>query len=140
MAINQLATCPHADQAAEKRGHYFAFCDFRVESSFGMLVSTGDREGVAPRLGAGGRSSYCGDAQRSHADQVVRGRCHREHPSNLRPASMTDLTQQGHALDPAENLFDPFALPLAYHEPAVPGGARVDVTRTPAVRTHMRRH
>ena len=53
---------------------------------------------------------------------------------------MPDFSQQRDTLDPAENLLNPFAFPLAHHESAVPGGARVDVARTPGVRTHMRSH
>src|SRR5262245_38459473 len=75
--------------------------------------------------------------QVSYPHQVV-GRCREgEHPAHPGQTSMSSLTHQPHCLDPAENLFHPFALPLAAGVTSMSGGATVN--RTGAV-GHVLRH
>src|SRR5215472_15094566 len=88
---------------------------------------------VATRRGAGGaapgyRSSW-GLGQVADADQVVRRQAEDEHPTDPGAAPVARLAQQPHGLEPAEDLFDALAGPLAHLVAGVARGARIDRTR-----------
>src|SRR5215510_14360540 len=82
----------------------------------------------ATRRGAGGpapgyRSSW-GLGQVADADQVVRRQAEDEHPADPGAAPVARLAQQPHGLEPAEDLFDALAGPLAHLVAGVARGAR----------------
>src|SRR6266852_3576969 len=77
----------------------------------------------------------------AEADQVVDRQAEDEHPVHASPAAMARLAQQPDGLEPAEDLFDALAFPLADSVPGVAGGALIDRTRTiRGVLRHVRRH
>src|SRR3990172_705715 len=75
----------------------------------------------------------------AHADQVVDRRREDEDPVDFRLAPVAGLAQQPDRLQPAEDLLDPLAHPLADLIAGMPGRASVDGARA-AVRVlgHMR--
>jgi len=92
------------------------------------LFWRGDPRAFRLALPRRGDHQACCRQQRSHANQVVRPPrpIVNIHPTPGARPRCRHLRSKRHALDPAENLLDPFPLSLAHHEPAVPGGARVD--------------
>src|SRR5215467_15257937 len=84
----------------------------------------------------------CGLGQHiANADQVVDRGGEGEQPADAPDAPVPRLAEQRDGLQPAEDLFDAFAHPLAYGVARMPGGALID--RTAAVRgvlCHVRRH
>src|SRR3990170_8544096 len=78
-------------------------------------------------------------AEGAHADQVVDRRREDEDPVAFRLAPVAGLPQQPDRLQPAEDLLDPLAHPLADLIAGMPGRASVDGARA-AVRVlgHMR--
>src|SRR5260370_11024670 len=74
-----------------------------------------------------GDSCWC-ERQVAHSDQVIGRQCKAEHPADSRNPAMASLTQPAHGLEPAKDLFDPFALALTNRVALMPGGALVDDT------------
>src|SRR5688572_21660583 len=64
----------------------------------------------------------------SNPHQVVGGRGKGEHPSYPSQATMSRLAHQPYGLDPAEDLFHPFALALAEGVARVPRRTAIDRT------------
>src|SRR6266496_2523748 len=75
------------------------------------------------------RSSW-GFGQVADADQVVRCQAEDEHPAHSTSAAVEGLAQEPDGLEPAEDLFDTLAGPLAHLVAGVTRGARIDRTRT----------
>src|SRR5215472_8969906 len=81
---------------------------------------------VAARVGwAAGRPSW-GRRQVADSDQVVHGGREGEHPADPPHPAMPRLPKQGYRLEPAEDLFAPFAALLAGEVPREPGRPIVD--------------
>ena len=78
------------------------------------------------------RSSRRGDKFRD-ADEVVGGDGEREHPPTSGGAAVAGLAQAADRLDPAEDLLDPLAYPLADRVAGMARRAPVDRRATPAV-------
>src|SRR5215472_12434319 len=106
-----------------------------------MISPTRSERGASPGMGAGqallasigpGWSApgcSCGRRQVADADQVVdRGR-EGEHPAAPPYASVAGLPEQGHGLEPAEDLLHPFAALLADEVPGMSGGPLIERTR-----------
>src|SRR5216684_2574371 len=75
---------------------------------------------------ASGRSLSGDLGQISNADQVIsRGR-EDEDPVDAFATAMAQLAQQADRLQPTEDLFDPFALPLTDLITRMPGGATIN--------------
>ena len=73
-----------------------------------------------PRL----RRPSCRSSQQiSHSHQVVSCGGEDEHPVHSFSATMAQFAQQANRLQPTEDLFDPFALPLTDLVARVPRGA-----------------
>ena len=70
-------------------------------------------------------SSRCGQ-QVAHPHQVVPRQCKGEHPLDSGYSAVTRLAQPCDGLEPAEDLFDPFALGLTDGIAGVAGGAGID--------------
>src|SRR5450432_2155436 len=68
-----------------------------------------------------------------HAHHVVSCSGKDEHPVDAFGAAMAQLAQQPDGLQPAENLFNPFALPLTDLIAAVTGGPPIDGRATISV-------
>ncbi len=86
------------------------------------------------------RSSW-GFGQVADADQVVRCQAEDEHPAHSTSAAVAGLAQEPDGLEPAEDLFDTLAGPLAHLVAGVTRGARIDRTRTVRrVLGHVWRH
>src|SRR6516165_872876 len=69
----------------------------------------------------------CGcEQQVAHPDQVVDGQRKGEHPIDLGDSTMTSFAQSPDGLEPAVDLFDPFALLLTNGVARMAGGTRVD--------------
>ena len=66
--------------------------------------------------------------QVAHSDQVVGRQCQAEHPTDSRDSAMAGLTQAADRLDPAKDLFHPFALALTERVARMASGALVDGT------------
>ena len=69
-----------------------------------------------------------GLGQVADAHQVVDGHREGEHPSDPAHAPMPHLPQQGHGLEPPEDLLDELPFLLAHCVPRMAGGAAVDRT------------
>src|SRR6266852_8995792 len=79
-----------------------------------LAATLGGPQGSAP----GPRSSRrLGEV--AEADQVVDRQAEDEHPVHASPAAMARLAQQPDGLEPAEDLFDALAFPLADSVPGV---------------------
>src|SRR6266851_299952 len=77
----------------------------------------------------------------AEADQIVDRQAEDEHPVHASPAAMARLAQQADRLEPAEDLFDALAFPLAHSVAGVTRGASIDRTRpVRGVLRHVRRH
>src|SRR5882672_12385802 len=93
------------------------------------------------RLLASGRSLSGNLGQISNADQVISCGREDEDPVDAFAAAVPQLAQQADRLQPTEDLFDPFALPLADlvtrmpRSPAIDGRAAIGI-----VLGHVRRH
>src|SRR5690348_8858231 len=74
-----------------------------------------------------GNSCWC-EGQVAHSDQVVGGQCQAEHPIDSRDSAVPGLAQPAYSLEPAEDLFHPFALALTELVPRVARGALVNDT------------
>ncbi len=69
----------------------------------------------------------CGCRQQiAHSHQVVDRQSKGEHPAHPCDSTMTSLAQSGDSFEPAEDLFDPFALALTYRVARMAGGAGID--------------
>src|SRR5713101_2860297 len=76
-----------------------------------------------------------------HSYQVVSGGGEDEDPVDAFGAAMAQLAQQAHRLQPAEDLFDPFALLLTDLVARMAGGAAIDGRAAiGVVLGHVRRH
>src|SRR6266851_10099188 len=96
---------------------------------------------VTPQGSAPGPRSSRRRGEVAEADQVVDRQAEDEHPVHASPAAMARLAQQADGLEPAEDLFDALAFPLADSVPGVAGGALIDRTRPiRGVLRHVRRH
>jgi hypothetical protein len=88
------------------------------------------------------RSSLRRRGQVSDSHQVVSGRRKLKDPTHYRQTSMARLAQQADGLQPAEDLFNSFALALTNGITRVPGRALIYRATAPAlsVLRHMWRH
>src|SRR5882672_1236842 len=86
--------------------------------------------------------SLSGDlGQISNANQVISCGREDEDPVDAFATAMPQLAQQADRLQPTEDLFDPFALPLADLVTRMPGGATINGRATISiVLGHVRRH
>lgn len=64
-----------------------------------------------------------------HPHQIIDGDGKGEEPANARHAPQLDLPQQTHGFQPAKDLFDPFAFPVAHGIPKMACGSPVNGTR-----------
>ena len=79
--------------------------------------------------------------QLSHSDQVVSRRREDEDPIHALSPAVAQLAQQTYRLQPAEDLFDPFTLPLTDLIALVSCGAAIDGRlAVSVVLGHVRRH
>src|SRR5713226_3531425 len=104
-------------------------------SAIGEVEYGGLRPSVTRRLTVAEATerSYRDDScwcrrQVAHSDQVVGRQCQAEHPSDPRDPAMAGLTQPAYGLDPAKDLFHPFALALAKRVAGMVSGTLVDDT------------
>src|SRR5712691_9453029 len=101
------------------------------------LAAAKSRADASPQLSG---SSRC-LGQVADADQVIDRQPEDEHPAYPCPAAVAHLAQQADRLEPAEDLFDSLAFPLAHPVAGVARGALIDRTRTiRRVLGHVRRH
>jgi len=102
-------------------------------SAFGSVVSptsglAPDR-GPQPHAGDGDRWGSCGlHHEPAQPDQVVDGQPKGKHPPDPGEAAMARLAQQADHLEPAEDLLDPLAMPLARLVAGMPRGAAIERT------------
>src|SRR3989304_24472 len=94
----------------------------------GFRVLSGASDPIALR--ARGRSCR-GLGEVPDADQIVDRGGEHEHPVDAVFASVPGLVQQPDSLQPPEDFFDPFALPLADGIAGMPRRARLDRTAAP---------
>src|SRR5690349_22904519 len=85
-----------------------------------LVVARARAEAVRPRVGSSRRRRQVPDA-----DQVVRRQAEEEHPAHAGPATMARLSQQSDRLEPAEDLLDALAFPLAHAVAGVARGASI---------------
>jgi hypothetical protein len=79
-------------------------------------------------LGAVPADSCRCECEVAHSHQIVNCQGQTEHPIDSRHSAMASLAQSADGLDPAEDLFHPFALTLTDGVPRMPSGALVDDT------------
>src|SRR6201993_4467827 len=107
-------------------------CDLFIgrERDYGVPQSPVTRfRTVAEGAGQFSTAGSCGCAQKvAHPHQVIGRQCEAEYPIDARDPTMASLTQTAHGLEPAEDLFHPFALALTDHIARMAGGALVDNT------------
>src|SRR2546422_8959883 len=90
-----------------------------------LAASNGGADVPAQPAGSSRRLGQIADA-----DQVVDRQPEDEHPADPRPAAVAHLAQQPDGLEPAEDLFDALAFPLAHPVAGGARGAPIDRTRT----------
>src|SRR5262245_10251391 len=79
--------------------------------------------------------------QVSHPDQVIGGQAEGKHPTDAVHSTMSRLAQHPYRFQPAENLLEALAFPLANYISGMPRRATVDRAGPIAVvLRHMRRH
>jgi hypothetical protein len=95
----------------------------------GLRPSVTRRLTVAETTERPGRDDSCWcRRQVAHSDQVVGRQGQAEHPIDSRDSAMAGLTQPAYRLDPAKDLFHPFALALTKRVARMASGALVDGT------------
>src|SRR5215467_14884775 len=102
---------------------------FRSPQGSPLLVWRGGQAGA-------GLGSCRLDREIPHPDEVVDGQPEGKHPADARRAAVAGLAQQADLLEPAEDLFDALAFPLAHQIADVARGAAID--RTGPVRGVLR--
>src|SRR5882672_8241741 len=78
------------------------------------------------RLLASGRRLSGDFGQIFNADQVISGGREDEDPVDAFAAAVPQFAEQAHRLQPTEDLFDPFSLPLTDLITRMPGGATIN--------------
>src|SRR5512132_4664390 len=71
-----------------------------------------------------------GRRQIADTDQVVRRQAEEEHPAHSTSTAVSSLAQEPDGFQPADDLFDALAFPLAHLVAGVACGAPIDRTRT----------
>src|SRR5512138_731714 len=110
-------------------------------ASGSSLASVGPRVAWCSRLSRAAVCSCGLRRQGAYPNEVVHGQPEDKHPADACDAAMAHFAQQADLLEPAENLFDALALPLAHPIAVVARGAAIDRTRTlRGVLRHVRGH